>query len=287
MTALTFALKMETRQRVDVSPLTPERLAGKHLSQIGAELLQWGNRKVRADELFAIEGQNPDHLVFRGATGQLDFVGKGMIRGEIRIESDAGSYLGMHMKGGRISVVGNVAAYAACEMKDGTIVVRGNAGDFLGACLPGNQKGMAGGVVIVKGNASDRVGDHMRRGTILIEGDAGCYLGSRMIAGTIAVLGKVGDNIGYAMGRGTLLLAQVPAHIPCTFNDCGTHTLGFIPLLLKGFSGLETRFADMSDTLKRVRRYTGDLCGLGKGEILVALQLRSSGNHYPPGPPRP
>lgn len=270
MTALTFTLKAEPKQRIDASPLTPDRLADRPLSEIGAELLQCGNRQLRADELFFIEGQNSDCLMFRGSR-KLDFIGKGMSRGEIRVEGDAGSYLGMHIKGGRIVVNGSVDAYAACEMKNGEILIRGNAGDFLGACLPGNKKGMAGGVVIVKGNAGDRVGDHLRRGAILIEGDAGCYLGSRMTAGTIAVLGTVGDHLGYAMNRGTVLLARAPASIPATFNDCGTHTLGFIPLLLKGFQGLETRFAEMSDTLKRVRRYAGDMCGLGKGEILIAL----------------
>jgi formylmethanofuran dehydrogenase subunit C len=123
---------------------------------------------------------------------------------------------------------------------------------------------------VVKGNVGDRTGDHMRRGAILIEGNAGNYLGSRMTAGTIAVLGTVGEHIGYAMGRGTLLLVHAPSAIPPTFNDCGTHTLGFIPLLLKSFQGLDTSFAGMADSLKRVRRYTGDLCSLGKGEILVA-----------------
>jgi formylmethanofuran dehydrogenase subunit C len=271
MTALTFTLKAESRQRIDVSPLTPDRLAGKPLAEIGALLLQTGNRQFRADELFAIEGQDSERLVFRGVTGKLDYVGLELSRGEISVEGDAGSYLGMSMKSGRITVNGSVAAYAACEMKNGEILIRGHAGDFLGACLPGNKKGMAGGVVIVKGNAGDRVGDHMRRGAILIEGDAGSYLGSRMTAGTIAVLGRAGEHIGYAMGRGTLLLAQAPAAIPPTFNDCGTHTLGFIPLLLKGFEDLDTRFAGMCDRLKRVRRYAGDMCGLGKGEILVAL----------------
>jgi len=270
MTALTFTLKAELKQRVDVSPLTPDRLAGKPLGEIGAERLQCGNRQVRADELFSIEGQNPDRLIFRGSR-KLDYVGKGMSRGEIRVEGDAGSYLGQHLKGGRIVVDGNVDAYAACEMKSGEILIRGNAGDFLGASLPGNKKGMSGGVVIVKGDAGDRCGDHLRRGAILIEGNAGHYLGSRMTAGTIAVLGQVGDHLGYAMNRGTLLLARTPASVPPTFNDCGTHTLGFIPLLLNGFRGLETRFSEMSDTLKRVRRYAGDMCGLGKGEILIAI----------------
>lgn len=271
MTALTFTLKAESRQRIDVSPLIPDLLAGQSLAEIGAIPLQAGNRKLPAGELFAIEGDEAESLVFRGNTGKLDFVGKAMSQGEIRVEGDAGSYLGMYLKNGKITVDGGVDAYAACEMSNGEILIRGNAGDFLGAALPGNKKGMAGGVVIVKGNVGSRAGDHMRRGSLLIEGDAGDYLGSRMTAGTIAVLGKVGDHPGYAMNRGTLLLARAPEVMPATFNDCGTHTLGFIPLLLKGYAGLDTPFAGMAETLKRVRRYAGDFCGLGKGEILVAL----------------
>lgn len=270
MTALTFTLKTPSKQRIDVAPLTPDRLAGLSPEDIGAILLQTGNRQLRADELFAIEGDDTGSVVFKGETGKLDYVGLELSRGEIRVEGDAGGYVGLRMKGGKITVRGSVAAYAACEMKNGNIYIGGSAGDFLGACLPGHKKGMAGGVVVVKGNAGDRVGDHMRRGAILIEGDAGAYLGSRMTAGTIAVLGRTGEHIGFAMGRGTLLLAQAPAAIPATFNDCGTHTLNFIPLLLKGFTGLDTRFAELCDRLKRVRRYAGDMCGLGKGEILVA-----------------
>lgn len=271
MTALTFTLKSAPQQRIDVGPLTPDKLAGLGLDAIGALALHTGNREVRADQLFAIAGQDTDRVVFAGdGTGKLDYVGAEMARGEIRVEGDVGSYAGMRMKGGKLGVLGNADAYAACELKNGTLVIEGNAGDFLGACLPGNKKGMAGGVVLVKGDAGDRVGDHMRRGVILIEGDAGGYLGSRMTAGTIAVLGRAGANIGYGMGRGTLLFAQAPAVLPATFNDCGTHTLGFIPLLIMGLKDLDTRFAGMGETLKRVRRYAGDMCHLGKGEILVA-----------------
>lgn len=271
MTALTFTLKIDPKQRVDVSPLIPDKLAGKSASEIGALELQSGNRKLRADEVFAIEGDDASSLVFRKSTAKLDFIGKGNGSGEISVEGDAGAYLGFQIKGGEIKVSGNVAAYAACEMKNGVIHIEGNAGDFLGAALPGNKKGMQGGVVIVKGNAADRVGDHMRRGAILIEGDAGAYLGSRMTAGTICVLGEVGAYPGYGMKRGTLLLLKSPTAIPATFNDCGAHTLGFLPLLLKGFQAYQTRFGGLAEQVKRVRRYAGDLSGAGKGEILVVI----------------
>ena len=270
MTMLILTLRSGPRQRIDVAALTPDTLQGKSIAEIGDTLLQTGNRQLRAGDLFDIEGNDASHIVLRGATGKLDFIGRGMTGGQITVEGDAGSYLGMQMKGGRLIVRGSVDAYAACELRNGHVLIEGNAGDFLGASLPGNKKGMAGGVIIVRGNVGDRAGDHLRRGAILIEGNTGDYLGSRMTAGTIAVLGKTGRYLGYAMGRGTLLLAQSPSELLPTFNDCGTHTLGFIPLMLRGFAELDTPFAGLSDQLKRVRRYAGDMSGLGKGEILVA-----------------
>ncbi len=271
MTALIFTLATELRQRVDLSPLTPDSLAGKSIEEIGATLLQTGNRQRRADEIFVIEGNDTSHIKVQNSTAKLDYIGKGMTHGDLYVAGDAGSYAGMSMKGGNLRILGDVGAYAACEMKNGQIHVQGDAGDFLGAALPGNKKGMQGGIVIVKGNAADRVGDRMRRGAILIEGDAGCYLGARMTAGTVAVLGSVGEHIGYAMQRGTLLLLQAPSSIPVTFNDCGTHTLGFLPLLLRGFQEFETRFGALAGSIKRVQRYAGDMANLGKGEMLIAV----------------
>ncbi|HLF96467.1 MAG TPA: formylmethanofuran dehydrogenase subunit C [Methylococcaceae bacterium] len=271
MSALSFTLKLELQQRLDCAPLTADHLAGKSPAEIAAIPLQCGNRTLRTDEAFHREGDDAGHIRFLKASSKLDNIGKGMRGGFIAVDGDAGAYLGMQMKGGKIEVSGSVGAYAACEMKDGEVLIRGNAGDFLGAALPGNRKGMAGGVVIVKGDAADRVGDHLRRGAILIEGNAGDYLGSRMIAGTIAVAGSVGAHPGYAMNRGTLLLLKTPAALPPTFNDCGSHTLGFLPLLLKGFQGLDTCFGERAGSLRRVRRYAGDMAGKGQGEILVAL----------------
>jgi len=270
MSALTFTLQMQLRQRLDVSPLTPDRLQGLSRAQIAGLPLQYGNRTLTVADAFLIEGEDTGHILFSKAQTKLDYIGRGMTCGRIQVEGDAGSYLAMQMRGGLITVSGHVDAYAACELKNGTVLIDGSAGDFLGAALPGNKKGMAGGIVLVKGDAGDRVGDHQRRGLILIEGRAGAYLGSRMTAGTIAVLGQVGNNPGYAMARGTLLLAHPPTALLPGFSDCGLHTLGFIPLLLKSVSHLDTRFAHLSDHLKRVRRHAGDRCSLGKGEILIA-----------------
>jgi formylmethanofuran dehydrogenase subunit C len=130
---------------------------------------------------------------------------------------------------------------------------------------------MTGGTVIITGNSGDRTGDHMRRGYILVEGNAGAYCGSRMVSGTIAVLGQVGAHLGYAMKRGTLLLQQAPTNgISANFNDCGSHTLAFLPLMLASFKKLDSKFAEL-ENYSRVQRYAGDIGSIGMGEILIKI----------------
>ena len=153
-------------------------------------------------------------------------------------------------------------------MKKGYLEISGNAGDFLGAALPGNKMGMKGGTILVKGNVGERAGDHMRRGNILIEGNAGDYCGSRMTAGTIAVMGQTGRYLGYAMRRGTVLLWN-PPQLSASFNDCGAHTLAFLPILFASFKSLNSKFADASQAFNRVQRYAGDMSEMGRGEVLV------------------
>jgi len=270
MSALTFTLKRQPAQRVDMSPLVCQKLAGLELSQIGAIELQNGKSKVRVADLFNISGSNSQNIVIADSFNKLDFIGKELDGGNITVQGDAGAYLGMQMKSGQIKVTGSTGIYAACELKNGFLEIDGNAGDFLGGALPGNKQGMKGGTILVKGNVGARAGDHMRRGQILIEGNVGDYCGSRMLAGTIAVMGQTGRFPGYAMSRGTLLLWNQP-QLSATFNDCGSHTLSFLPLLFASFKSLSSRFADSSVAFNRVQRYGGDMTEGGRGEVLVKL----------------
>jgi formylmethanofuran dehydrogenase subunit C len=270
VSALTFKLKHRPDQRVDMSPLVGHQLQNKELPDIAAIELQCGKRKVRVDEFFAISGYDSQNIVIKNSFGKLDFIGKELAGGTITVEGDAGAYLGFGMKSGAIKVTGDAGLYAACEMKNGYLEIDGNAGDFLGAALPGNKMGMKGGTILVKGNVGERAGDHMRRGNILIEGNAGDYCGSRMTAGTIAVMGQTGRYPGYAMRRGTLLLWNQP-QLQASFNDCGAHTLAFLPILFASFKKLDSRFADASTAFNRVQRYAGDMAEMGRGEVLVRI----------------
>jgi formylmethanofuran dehydrogenase subunit C len=271
MSALTFTLKNIPAQRIDCSPLTPEELADKSVSEMAAIELFIGNSTGRVDSLFVISGDDASDIKLVNSCDKLDFIGRNMTAGKITVEGNVGAYLGIFLEGGEIEVTGNSDVYTACEMKSGKIKINGNAGDFVGGVRPGRRNGMTGGTVIVTGNTGARTGDHMRRGMILIEGNAGDYCGARMISGTIAVLGDVGAHLGYAMKRGTLLLARAPSQgISANFNDCGSHTLAFLALLFASFSKLDSQFSQV-ESFSRVRRYAGDLGGIGMGEILVKI----------------
>jgi len=269
MSALTFTLKQRTDQRVDMSPLVCQKLSGMEPADIAEIELQNGKRKVRVDELFKISGSDTRQIKIKNSFGKLDFIGKELKEGKISVEGNVGAYLGMGMSSGSIEIYGNTDIYAACEMKGGQLLIEGNAGDYLGGAMIGNKQGMKGGVVIVRGNAGDRAGDHMRRGVMLIEGDAGDYCGSRMAAGTIAVLGKTGRFPGHMMVRGTLLFWSQP-QLSASFNDCGAHTLAFLPILLNSFKKFNTKFAEV-EIFNRVQRFGGDMAEKGLGEILVKI----------------
>ena len=270
MSALTFSLKSKPAQRVDISPLVCQHLSGLSIAEISALTLQSGKLKLRVDELFTLTGSDTKDIVINNSADNLDFIGQDLDGGSITVNGDAGAYLAFGLKSGEIKVSGNAGLYAACEMKKGYLEISGNAGDFLGAALPGNKMGMKGGTILVKGNVGERAGDHMRRGNILIEGNAGDYCGSRMTAGTIAVMGQTGRYLGYAMRRGTLLLWNQPK-LSASFNDCGAHTLAFLPILFGSFKTLNSRFADAAEAFNRVQRYAGDMSEMGRGEVLVKL----------------
>jgi formylmethanofuran dehydrogenase subunit C len=269
MSALRLTMRDRPAQRVDLSALTATTLAGRSLRDVGAIALPTGNRTVRVDELFTLEGTPGPDLEILGAGGRLDRIGAAMSGGSLRVDGDAGAYLGLGMTGGAIEVTGNVGPFAGSGMAGGRIRIGGDAGDFLGAALPGDHQGMRGGMLLVRGTAGDRAGDRMRRGTVLIEGNAGDYLASRMVAGTVGVWGSVGCSPGLAMRRGTVLLRHAPALLP-TFGDCGVHPFTILTLLARAWRSHGGPFATLPDAAL-VRRLIGDRANDGRGELLVLL----------------
>lgn len=268
MSRLTFTLKQATTQRIDVSCLTPDRLTGLSVDQVSCLPLFLGNRKLNVADVFSFSGDDVDEIVI-GGSATFDRVGQAMSHGKVRVDGDAGAYVGADMRGGEVMVSGSIGIFGACGMSGGMLSVSGDAGAFLGGALPGEMCGMRGGLVRIGGHAGDRVGDRMRRGAILIAGNAGDYCASRMIAGTVAVLGQLGACAGYGMTRGTVLCMRPPQRMLTTFNECGTFEFTFLPLLFRQWKALGAPFDQLVGRTSRAQRYMGDLGAGGKGELLI------------------
>ena len=271
MNPLTLTLRQPPATWLDMSPLTPDRLAGLRRTALRRIRLRAGKDSVRLPDLFDMEGSRTDQIQIRRSTPLLVRIGEGMSRGSIEVRGHGGQYLGMRMRGGSITVQGDAGDCAGAAMAGGALHISGNAGDFVGAALPGETHGMSDGCVTVLGNTGRRTGDLMRRGTILVLGDAGDYAGSHLIAGTLIILGRAGRHAGYGMRRGTIILGKKPAHLLPTLRSCGNLKMEFLRLLFKQTASIDRRFAFFRGFGPEVHRYAGDSATGGRGELLVLL----------------
>ena len=208
---LVFRSRVAPEQRLDLSPLTPQRLAGKSEREIGNLELQTTRRAVRVGDLFDVSNGSAEQIVVEGGSEKFDRVGEGMNAGSITINGDVGNRAGRAMAGGRLMINGNSGHWTASGMTAGLIEISGDVGDRLGGPLAGEVEGMNGGMVVVRGRAGARAADRLRRGVLIIEGDAGEDAGSRMLAGTLIVCGSAGARTGYLMRRGTIVLGAPAA----------------------------------------------------------------------------
>ncbi len=261
----TLTLREAPPERLDFLNINP--LALSRLSQGEAERLEVGTTRtgVRLGDCFFVSLDKSDTLTIEGGHERLDRVGASLSEGTIRVSGDVGQRLGAGMAAGNLTVSGNAGPYAASGATGGTITIAGDAGDFAGGAVYAAKVGLDGATLIIRGTAGAHLGDRMRRGTILAA-TAGAMAGSRMIAGTLAAL-SVGDHPGLGMRRGTLLLGA-HGRLAETFVETGTHDLVFLRLLAKALRGLSPEHAALLD--RPLRRYSGDLATIAKGEIWVA-----------------
>ncbi|GLS28979.1 formylmethanofuran dehydrogenase, subunit C [Mesorhizobium albiziae] len=266
MKALTFTLIAEPPERLDLSPLTPERLAGLAKPDIAQIRIGLSKRASTVADVFRFAGNDTQDIVFDGGSTRFDRLGEGMTGGKIRVIGDVGAQLGRLMRGGAIVVEGKAGPHAGSGMRGGRIEIASNAGDHLGGPLAGELAGMNGGVLIVRGKAGAFAGDRMRRGMIAVLRGAGDHAGCRMIAGTIVIAGETGDMPGYLMRRGSILLDRKPAKLSPSFVESGAPDSVFTAVL--------DRHLIAEGILKRPllgkaqHRFSGDNAVLGLGEII-------------------
>jgi formylmethanofuran dehydrogenase subunit C len=267
VSSLTFSLRKAPDQRLDLSLLISQNLAGKTAAEIERIELQTTRIRVALGDVFRVQEGDPNTIVIEGGAERFDRVGMGMASGSIRVEGEVGVEAGRLMSGGALTIGGDAGPFAGSGMKGGTLDIEGNAGERVGGPLSGETIGMSGGLLHVHGDVGERAGDRLRRGFIVIEGRAGAYAGSRMIAGTLAIGGEAGDLPGYLMGRGTIFLGRGATLFSPSFGDCGEHDLVAARLLANYIAPTSAKLATLFR--RPLRRLAGDLAALGKGEILV------------------
>jgi len=263
---LTFTLRETPPERLDLSPLTPERLEGLSAREIGGIRLVRSRRALTVGDVFRVSGKDANSVVLEGGSRRFDGVGAGMTAGTLVVAGDVGAQAGRTMRGGRLLIEGSAGPHAGSGMRGGWLEILGDAGDHLGGPLAGELAGMNGGVVVVRGSAGACAGDRMRRGVAAVLRGCGDYAGSRMIAGTLAVTGTVGRLPGYMMRRGSILLDRLPEEMSPSFVECGAPD--------STFAAVFDRYLMAEGILKRPLlgarpgKFGGDNAVAGTGEIL-------------------
>lgn len=266
MSAMRFVLRAPPPQRLDMSPLTPDRLAGMDIAAIERLALHTTREVARVGDVFAVHAGDPASMVIEGGSARFDRIGAAMRSGTLRLDGAAGAYAGRKLAGGRLTITGDAGPFAASGMIGGHIEIGGNAGARLGGPMAGERTGMRGGTVIVHGRAGERAAERLRRGLVIIGGDAGQHAGCAMVAGTLVICSEAADGVGVLMRRGTIVLGRTALLAP-TFLALGGGDLVFRRLLTRALEPLHAEAAAL--VAAATRRYGGDMATIGKGEIFM------------------
>ena len=266
MSVTRFRLRDAPEGRLDLSVLTPHRLAGLDEAAVGRLRLAGGRSGPSVGDLFEMSAGEADTVVVEGGSALLDHVGAGLEGGLLVLEGDAGDFAGRSMTGGRLELRGSVGRLAASGLRGGTVEIARDAGALLAGPEAGERTGMDGGVVLLRGSAGAQACDRMRRGVVVVEGDVAEHAGSRMVAGTLVVCGQAGASPGMLLRRGTVVLGH-PIPAPGGFLPSGRTPSVFQRLLSASLRPLSPAAADTA--ARADLRLLGDQAALGKGEMLL------------------
>jgi formylmethanofuran dehydrogenase subunit C len=262
-----LTLKYRPVVPLEAEVLCPDVMAELTHDAVCALPVFLGKRQCRVDDFFDVEGASSDELEIRGDAATVKWIGRGMTRGRITIEGNAGMHLGAYMKGGIIEVSGNASDWVGAEMTGGLIRIRGNAGGQIGAAYRGSLSGMQDGTILIDGAAGLEVGMRMKRGIIAVRGPVRDFAGLQMKGGTIFLMGGAEIRTGAWMIRGTIVsLTEIPM-MPTFARACAYNPV-FLRLYAKHLKSLGFTIP-YGDEDGAYERYVGDAAVPGKGEILL------------------
>lgn len=118
----------------------------------------------------------------------------------VRIEGNAGYFIGGLCDGPDLVVDGFVGWSVGENLMSGTVRVRGNASECAGASAHG-------GTIVVEGDASSRAAISLKGGTVLVGGDVGHMSGFMAQAGVLLVGGDAGHALGDSLYEAVVYVA--------------------------------------------------------------------------------
>jgi formylmethanofuran dehydrogenase subunit C len=268
-----LTLKEPPSVPLEAEMITPDAFASLTIGEIRALPVYLGKRRRRLDDFFVVDGEPGDVLEIHGDARRVKWIGRGMTRGRVRIQGDAGMHLGSAMTGGAIEVSGDAGDWLGAEMSGGFIHVHGNAGGQAGAAYRGSLAGMTDGTILIDGTAGLEVGMRMKRGTIVVGGLVRDFAGLQMKGGTIVLRSGAELRTGAWMNRGTIVSLKPIPLLP-TFSYAATYNPVFLRLYARYLATLGVSIP--TDVQQGAyRRYSGDAAVPGRGEILVWSALGS------------
>jgi formylmethanofuran dehydrogenase subunit C len=260
---ITLTLKETPPVPLEAEMLSPDVVAVMTNEEIRALPVYLGRRHRRVDDFFTVEGEASDELEIHGDARRVKWIGRGMTRGRVMVQGNAGMHLGAYMKGGAIEVSGDASDWVGAEMSGGFIRVHGDAGGQVGAAYRGSLSGMTDGTLIVDGSAGLEVGMRMKRGIIVVGKPVRDFAGLQMKGGTIILCGGAELRTGAWMNRGTIV-SLTPIELLPTFAYASTYDPTFLRLYARYLSTF-----GLTVPCDAYQRYTGDASVPGRGEILV------------------
>ncbi len=243
---------------VEAEIISPDKLAGLSLAQIGSLEAWQGNSTNKLSALFSVEGDDvivkPEEttVIMEGDFSRVKRIGENMSAGTVEVRGDVGMRTGSGMKGGVLRVQGNADDWLGREMRGGKIVVEGNAGNYVGAGYRGEKCGMRGGEIEIAGQAGAYLGEHMCGGGIRVGSDAGDFPGSANQGGTIIIGGST--------------------YLPGAEMTKGSITIKGMAKMLPSYQRMELVNIEGAN----FQKYLGDLVENGKGEIYVSNPAQQS-----------
>lgn len=265
-------ITLTLKQAVDGVPLEAESICPDVMTSLDAAAISalpvyLGKRERRLDDFFTVDGNASDDIQIRGDLRKVRWIGRGMTRGRIVIDGNAGMHLGAYMKGGTIEVSGAASDWVGAEMSGGLIRIAGNAGGQIGAAYRGSPRGMTDGTILIGGSAGLEVGMRMKRGLIIIGGPARDFTGLEMKGGTIVLRSGGELRTGAWMRRGTIVSLEPLPLLP-SFLYSSSYVPMFMGVLGKHLAALGISLP-LDPAAGTYQRFLGDTSVVGKGEILV------------------